>query len=218
MRVHYTMLSVFENIYNFPLKNVESEWKLHRTKQSPLHIMYSVLLTYKNWNDGICKYICLSCWFSQKTNLNIKQRSKIYFLKRTFNKSCSVNHYHHLEFKYMQLSSHYSPLPKHKPLLLLHICLLHISSQIKCYSLQSLETPRAAEKHMRSSRARWPSPGSGAAPPAERLIVTTATDSNTHSWTGSTHGTRPAAQPTPPWRLTHDRTRSFNRIKYSPHS
>ena len=200
MRVHYTMLSVFVNIYNFPLKNVESEWKLHRTKQPPLlQIMYSVLLTYKNWNDGIYKYICLSCWFSQKTNLNVKQRSKIYFLKRTFNKPCSVNHYHHLKFKYIQLRSHYSPLPKHKPLLLLHICLLHISSQIKCYSLQSLETPRAAEKHMRSSRARWPAPGSGAAPPAERLIVMTATDSNTHTWTGSTQdGTRPAAQPTPP--------------------
>ena len=25
MRVHYTMLSVIVNIYNFPLKNVESE-------------------------------------------------------------------------------------------------------------------------------------------------------------------------------------------------
>ena len=49
----------FVNIYNFPLKNVESEWKLHRIKQSPLQIMYSVLLTYKYYNDSICKYICL---------------------------------------------------------------------------------------------------------------------------------------------------------------
>ena len=59
-----------------------------------------------------------------------------------------------MKFKYMQLRSHYSPLPKHKPLLLFHIGLFHISSQIKCYSSQFLETPRAAEKHMRSSRAR----------------------------------------------------------------
>ena len=35
-----------------------------------------------------------SSWFIQKTNLNVKQHSKIYFLKRTFNKPCSVNHYH----------------------------------------------------------------------------------------------------------------------------
>ena len=119
----------------------------------------------------------------------------------------------------MQLRSHYSPLPMHKPLLLLHICLLYISSQIKCYSLQSLETPRAAEKHMRSSRARWPVPGLGEAPPAERSVVTTETDGNTHTWTGCTQdGTRPTAQLTPPWRLIRDRTLSFNRIKYSPHS
>ena len=119
----------------------------------------------------------------------------------------------------MQLRSHYSPLPKHKPLLLLHICLLYISSQIKCYSLQSLETPRAAEKHMRSSHARWPVPGSGAAPPAERLAVMTETDGNTHTWTGCTQdGRRPAAQLTPPWLLIRDRTLSFNRLKYSPPS
>ena len=79
----------------------------------------------------------------------------------------------------MQLKSHYSPLPKHKPLLLFHIAFLRISSQIKCYFSQFLETPRAAEKHMRSFHARWPSPGSGAAPPAEHVTVTTETDSNT---------------------------------------
>ena len=79
----------------------------------------------------------------------------------------------------MLLKSPYSPLPKHKPLLLLHIGLLHISSQIKCYSSQFLRTPRAAEKHTRSSRARWPAPGSGAAPPAQHVTVTTETDGNT---------------------------------------
>ena len=105
----------------------------------------------------------------------------------------------------MQLKSHYSPLPKHKPLLLLQIVLLHISSQIKCYSSQFLETPRAAEKHTRSSRAHWPSPGLGAAPPAERVTVRTATDGNIHTWTGYTqHGTCPAAQPTAPWCLIND--------------
>ena len=79
----------------------------------------------------------------------------------------------------MQLTSHYSPLPKHKPLLLLYIALLRISSQIKCYFSQFLETARAAEKHMRSSHARWPSPGSGPAPPAEHVTVTTETDGST---------------------------------------
>ena len=79
----------------------------------------------------------------------------------------------------MQLTSHYSPLPKHKPLLLLYIALLRISSQIKCYFSQFLETARAAEKHMRSSRARSPSPGSGPAPPAEHVTVTTETDGST---------------------------------------
>ena len=151
-----------------------------------------------------------TCLFIQKTNLNIKQHSKTHFLKRTFNKSCSLNHYHYLKFKYMQLRSHYSPIPKHKPLLLLHIVPFHISSQIKCYSSQFLETPRAAEKHMWSSQARWPSPGSGAAPPADFLTVTTARDGNTHTWTGSTkEGTNPGVQPTPPWCLIHDRTLSF---------
>ena len=119
----------------------------------------------------------------------------------------------------MQLTSHYSPLSKHKPLLLFHIVLFHISSQIKCYSSQFLETTRAAERHTRSSRGRWPSPGSGAALPAQRSTVMTATDGNTHTWTGSTQGgTLRAAHPTPPWCLIQDRTFSFNRIKYSPHS
>ena len=127
-----------------------------------------------------------TCLFIQKTNLNIKQHSKTHFLKRTFNKSCSLNHYHYLKFKYMQLRSHYSPIPKHKPLLLLYISLLRISSQIKCYFSQFLETPRAAEKHMRSFHARWPSPGSGAALPAEHVTVTTETEGITHMWTGST--------------------------------
>ena len=114
---------------------------------------------------------------------NNKQQSKIFLIKKkkSLNKLCSLNqHYHYLKFKYMQLRSHHSPLPKHKPLLLFHIVLLHISSQVKCYSSQFLEAPRAAEKHMRSSRARWPSPGSGAAPQAEHLTVTTETDGHTH--------------------------------------
>ena len=119
----------------------------------------------------------------------------------------------------MQLTSHYSPLSKHKPLLLFHIVLFHISSQIKCYSSQFLETTRAAERHTRSSRGRWPSHGSGAALPAQRSTVMTATDGSTHTWTGSTQGgTLRAAHPTPPWCLIQDRTFSFNRIKYSPHS
>ena len=114
----------------------------------------------------------------------------------------------------MLLKSPYSPFPKHKPLLLLHIGLFHISSQIKCYSSEFLRTPRAAEEHMRSSRAHWPAPGSGAAPPGQRSTVMTATDGSTHTWTGCTQGwTRRAAHPTPPWCLIQDRTFSFNRIK-----
>ena len=38
-----------------------------------------------------------------------------------------------------------------------------------------------AEKHTRSSHARWPAPGSGAAPPAEHVTVMTETDGNTHT-------------------------------------
>ena len=132
-------------------------------------------------------------------------------LKQNFNKCCSLNqHYHYLKFKYMQLKSHYSPLPKHKPLLLFHTVVLHIPSQIKCYSSQFLRTPRAAGTHTRSSHARWPVPGLGADPPAQRLTVTTETDGNTHTWTGSTQDrTRPVIQQTPPLHLIHYRTLSF---------
>ena len=74
--------------------------------------------------------------------------------KKNFHQTLQFKHSHYLKFEYTQLNSHYSPLPKHKPLLLLHIDLFHISSQIKCYSSQFLETPRAAEKHTQSSRGR----------------------------------------------------------------
>ena len=146
---------------------------------------------------------------------NNQQQSKIFQIKKknkkSLNKLCTLNqHYHYLKFKYMQLRSHHSPLPKHKPLLLFHSTLLHISSEVKCYSSQFLEAPRAAEKHRRSSRARWPFPGSGAAPPAEHLTVTTETEGNTHTWTGSTQdGTHPTVQPTPPWCLIHDKALIF---------
>ena len=142
------------------------------------------------------------------------QQQRFFKLKKKIkilNKSCRLNqYYYYLKFKYIQLRSHYPPLSKHKPLLLFHIVLLHISSQIKCYSSQFLRTPKAAEKHTRFSRARWPVPGSGAAPPAEHVTVTTETDGNTHMWTGSTQdGICPAAQLTPPWCLMYDRTLVF---------
>ena len=117
----------------------------------------------------------------------------------------------------MQLRSHSSPLPMHKPLLLLHICLLYISSQIKCYSLQSLETPRAAEKHMRSSHARWSSPGMGAAPQAEHVTVRTETEGNPHMWTGCTQdGTQPTAQLTPSWCLIQHKHFHLEQDKVQP--
>ena len=110
----------------------------------------------------------------------------------------------------MQLKSHYSPLPKHKPLLLFHTVLLHISSQIKCYSSQFLRTARASETHTQSSRAHWPVPGSGAALPAQHLTVRTEIDGNRHTWTGNTQDrTRSVVQQTPPLHLIHYRTLSF---------
>ena len=153
-------------------------------------------------------------YLPRRTASNNQQQSKIFQIKKkkkSLNKLCTLNqHYHYLKFKYMQLRSHHSPLPKHKPLLLFHSTLLHISSEVKCYSSQFLEAPRAAEKHRRSSRARWPAPGSGAAPPAEHLTVTTETEGNTHTWTGSTQdGTHPTVQPTPPWCLIHDKALIF---------
>jgi len=172
--------------------------KLQKTKQSPPPKRHSVLQHQNSNSSNVCE--CL--WENQLQILNIKRPS---------NRSCSLNqHDRHLKSEHMQLKSHYSPFSKHKPLLLFHIVPFHISSQIKCYSSQFLRTPRAAEKHTRSSRARWPVPGSGAAPPAQRLTVTTETDRNPHVWTGSTQdSTRPAAQPTPPWCLINDRILSF---------
>ena len=183
--------------------------KLHRMDWSPQG---------KKKKKGILwvfKQQCIYLHIYPEEQLQIISNNQRFFkLKnkiKTLNKSCRLNqYYHYLKFKYIQLRSYYSPLSKHKPLLLFHIVLLHIFSQIKCYSSQFLRTPRAAEKHTRSSRARWPVPGSGAAPPAQRLTVTTETDRNPHVWTGSTqYSTRPTAQPTPPWCLINDRILSF---------
>ena len=84
------------------------------------------------------------------------QRSfKLKKKKIILNQPCNLSqHYHYLKLENMQLKSHYSPLPKHKPLSPFLMALLHISSQIKCYSSQFLEKSRAAEKHMRSSHER----------------------------------------------------------------
>ena len=169
--------------------------KLHQVKQK--HSV-TIIITSELKQQRI--------WLHTYPEVQLKATNKRPFklkIKKNFQQTLDLNqYYHYLKYEYMQLKSHYSPLSKHKPLLLFHIVPFHISSQIKCYSSQFLETPRAAEKHTQSAHARWPFPGSGTAPPAEHLTVMTETDSNTHRWTGCTQqGTCPAAQTTPPWSL-----------------
>ena len=209
MRIHYTVLAILEISII-----VKSEWNFIewtdplKVKKKKKRHSVSVI------TSGL-KQQCIYLHIYPEDQFQIISNNQRFFkLKnkiKTLNKSCRLNqYYHYLKFKYIQLRSYYSPLSKHKPLLLFHIVLLHIFSQIKCYSSQFLRTPKVAEKHTWSSRAHWPVPGSGAAPPAEHVTVTTETEGNTHMWTGSTQdGTCPAAQPTPPWHLIHDRTLVF---------
>ena len=177
--------------------------------------------TAKRWNTPhpkkgiLCCYdiriqtVACVCACSWENQLQVLSNTK-----RSCNRSCSLNqHDYHLKSEHTQLKSHYSPFSKHKPLLLFHIVPFHISSQIKCYSSQFLRTPRAAEKHTRSSRVRWPVPRSGAAPPAQRLTVTTEIDGNTHvnRQHSGQNTPRSTADPLPPPApcLIQDRTLSF---------
>ena len=166
MRVHYIFMKFCNCALKVKVNETAKRWNTPHPKKG-------ILCRY----DIRIQTVACVCACSWENQLQVLSNTK-----RSCNRSCSLNqHDYQLKSEHMQLKSHYSPFSKHKPLLLFHIVLLHISSQVKCYSSQFLEAPRAAEKHMRSSRARWPSPGSGAAPQAEHLTVTTETDGHTHT-------------------------------------